>query len=139
MVGGAVYLPGGDTRAAFDDGAFRSNSAVGGWGGAIAVDADQPVGITLGACAFDGNRADLEGGAIAATSAESATITVTGGSFTSNSAGGTGGGVALSEGTILTSTGVDWGSGGTDNSPDDVTGYTFEADATFVCVEFVCK
>lgn len=95
-------------------------------GGAVYVDlAEASAAATVTNTVFAGNRATTGGGAVQAmggTRWDSAfnPLSVSGGAFTTNQAGLGGGGVSLYGAVLLQSSGVDWGTAGSDNVPDDI-------------------
>lgn len=140
--GGAVALGswGGSTFNGADS-TFTENSS--GNGGAFGLGGWGTQEVTLEGCTLDGNTATSEGGAFylnVAGSAGWATVTVSDSIVTSNTAGVNGGGALVSYGyATLYSVNSDWGTGATENSPDDVFGYTaYGAASTFTCTGGSC-
>jgi hypothetical protein len=139
--GGAVTMNswgGGTFLGVLTD--FRGNAS--GSGGAFSVHAWGSPSATFEGCVFDGNAAD-HGGAldlVPVGSASTIAATLVDCAVTSNVALSNGGAqVDVSGAATLVSTTTDWGTGGTDNTPDDVSGYSYGAGATFTCNRTSCR
>jgi hypothetical protein len=135
--GGAVDLGSwGDARFDVIASTFTDNVAdddgaainVGGWGNTV---------VNVEASTLDGNSAQ-EGAGIAEGSQGVKTVLVIGSTITRNIADH-GAGATVSPRGTLTSIVTDWGTGATDNTPDDVNGGSFGAAASFTCAGDVCR
>lgn len=107
-------------------------------GGAFFLGDWAPIHAEVTDSVIDGNNAAVGGAFSTEDGGGAASLFVTGGAVTSNVADN-GGGVDLDEDCDLTVTSSDWGSGATENQPDDVLGYSFGADATFSCADQLCE
>ncbi|MBW2258381.1 MAG: hypothetical protein JRI25_27830, partial [Deltaproteobacteria bacterium] len=134
--GGAGYVYEGSLTAKYTE--FTANTAgmfAGGLFGGVAE-------LSFDECLVEGNSARWGGGVYTvdgSVTCAGSTTTTTG--FLSNRASGFGGGVYSQ---AILSTTCDWGSGTTDNSPEDLDLGTFSvddlgADETFVCDEGGCE
>ncbi len=119
---------------------FRGNAAPS--GGAINLHAWGTPAALLADCTLDGNTAGGHGAAISLNPVGSGTaeITLIDSFVTTNTAGSSDGAAQVdpSAAATLTSTNTDWGTGATENLPDDIGAYTFGAAETFVCNAGVC-
>jgi len=144
--GGGVYIDSDDMELDAVD--ITGNTATI-YGGGVSVDGG--AGLLIGSSTIDGNDAQIGGGIAldqvnsasiegsdisdntadfgAAAYADAARLTLDGGSVTGNAASYEGGGLYLDTGVELEVYGVDFGTGSSDNSPEDV--YAQEADASY--------
>ncbi|MFZ5475758.1 MAG: putative metal-binding motif-containing protein [Myxococcota bacterium] len=132
--GGAVWVRAETGTFDFTGSTFERNETLY-YGGALHVrgtDWD----VTLEACTFTENLAGDEGGAIQVGSSANGTLTVTRSTFTQNVAvDGGAAWVAPDSDLVFTSSDTTW----SDNTPDDVNGYSWDTAATFTCVYGVCE
>jgi hypothetical protein len=140
--GGAITMNswgGGTFNAVFST--FTNNSSRS--GGAVDLHAWGSPDANFEACVFDGNTGE-SGGALhidPVGSASTMYVTMTDSTVTNNSATSCGGGAFVDSAATATLevTNSDWGSGGTDNGPDDVCGYSaYGAASTFTCTLGSC-
>jgi hypothetical protein len=136
-LGGGVYVQDDDATVTMSGVEISDNS--GGYGGGVYTAGT----LTLSNCTLNGNDA-LTGGGVYAGLGGSAHVD--GGSVTRNTALLGGGGAAIWSDGFVASEGANWGSGGSNNSPEDVyiwTGsaertYSYGSDATFNCSAWGC-